>query len=50
MNNFSKIGKEALEMLVLWEASDQATCELWTLMNGWVWDGFQTTYKVREAA
>jgi arginyl-tRNA synthetase len=38
------IMQEAQEMLRLWEARDEATIELWTKMNGWVYDGFASTY------
>lgn len=37
--------KEAQEMLRLWEANDPETVELWKKMNGWVYDGFDVTYK-----
>lgn len=37
--------KEAQEMLRKWEAKDPATIELWKKMNGWVYDGFDVTYK-----
>ncbi len=36
---------EAQEMLRKWESKDPAVIELWTKMNGWVYDGFNTTYK-----
>jgi arginyl-tRNA synthetase len=36
---------EAQEMLRKWESKDPAVIELWTIMNGWVYDGFNTTYK-----
>ena len=32
-------------MLQQWEAGDPAVMELWTKMNGWVYDGFDITYK-----
>lgn len=37
--------KEAQEMLLKWEAGDQETVSLWKKMNGWVYDGFDVTYK-----
>ncbi len=37
--------KEAREMLRMWEADDPATVELWKMMNGWVYEGFDVTYK-----
>lgn len=36
---------EAREMLRLWEAGDTATVALWEKMNGWVYEGFNQTYK-----
>ena len=36
---------EAQEMLRKWEAGDKAIVSLWKEMNGWVYDGFDTTYK-----
>lgn len=36
---------EAQEMLRKWEAGDEATVDLWKTMNGWVYDGFEQTYK-----
>ncbi|MEN8703611.1 MAG: arginine--tRNA ligase [Polaribacter sp.] len=36
---------EAQEMLRKWEAGDEAIVSLWKEMNGWVYDGFDTTYK-----
>lgn len=36
---------EAQEMLRLWEDNDPETVELWKKMNGWVYDGFDVTYK-----
>lgn len=33
------------EMLRKWEAGAPATIELWKMMNGWVYDGFDITYK-----
>ncbi|HZW63787.1 MAG TPA: arginine--tRNA ligase [Flavobacteriaceae bacterium] len=36
---------EAQEMLRKWEAGDEETVALWKLMNGWVYDGFNETYK-----
>lgn len=37
--------KEAQEMLRKWESGDAATIELWKRMNGWVYQGFDVTYK-----
>jgi len=36
---------EAQEMLLKWEAGDEDVKALWSKMNGWVYDGFATTYK-----
>lgn len=36
---------EAQEMLRKWEAKDPDTIALWTTMNGWVYEGFDKTYK-----
>lgn len=36
---------EAQEMLRKWEASDPEVVELWKQMNGWVYEGFDKTYK-----
>ncbi len=44
-NQFSALGKEAREMLIAWEDNQQETRSLWETMNGWVYDGFATTYK-----
>jgi arginyl-tRNA synthetase len=37
--------KEAQEMLLQWEAGDEAVINLWKTMNGWVYAGFDVTYK-----
>ncbi len=36
---------EAQQMLLKWEAGDEEVVALWKEMNGWVYDGFETTYK-----
>ncbi|MCG2419287.1 arginine--tRNA ligase [Aequorivita sp. F47161] len=36
---------EAQEMLRKWEAGDEETVALWNKMNGWVYSGFEETYK-----
>ena len=36
---------EAQEMLRKWEAKDAEVRALWEKMNGWVYDGFDVTYK-----
>lgn len=35
----------ARELLRKWEARDEGTIELWKTMNGWVYEGFDVTYK-----
>ena len=35
----------AREMLLKWENKDEATLSLWSKMNGWVYAGFDVTYK-----
>ena len=37
---------EAREMLKKWEANDSDIFELWNKMNGWVYIGFEQTYKL----
>ena len=37
--------KAAQQMLLLWEAGDANTVQLWKTMNGWVYKGFEETYK-----
>ncbi len=36
---------EAREMLLKWEAKDEAVYALWEKMNNWVYEGFDVTYK-----
>ncbi|QLE00513.1 arginine--tRNA ligase [Galbibacter sp. BG1] len=36
---------EAQEMLRKWEAGDPEVVKLWETMNGWVYEGFEITYK-----
>ena len=36
---------EAQDMLIKWEAGDEDIVNLWMTMNGWVYDGFNETYK-----
>ncbi|MDG0974593.1 MAG: arginine--tRNA ligase [Crocinitomicaceae bacterium] len=35
---------DAQQMLVKWEARDPETYLLWSIMNGWVYSGFESTY------
>jgi arginyl-tRNA synthetase len=39
------IMKMAVDMLLKWEAKDAETVQLWKDMNGWVYNGFDVTYK-----
>jgi len=43
--NQTAILRDAKEMLIKWEARDPQVYLLWTTMNGWVYDGFDVTYK-----
>ncbi len=37
---------EAQEMLLKWEANNKEVRDLWTMMNGWVYEGFAASYKM----
>jgi len=37
--------QEAQQMLQRWEAGDSDTIELWRMLNGWVYQGFEETYR-----
>ena len=41
----SPLMQEAREMLVKWEAGDPEVRALWTMMNNWVYAGFDETYQ-----
>lgn len=41
---------EARKTLLLWEQGDAETVALWKTMNGWVYDGFETTYATMGVA
>jgi arginyl-tRNA synthetase len=43
--NKAPLMEAAREMLRKWEAHDTATIDLWKMMNNWVYEGFNTTYK-----
>lgn len=43
--NNTPVMTEAKEMLRKWEAGDEEVYDLWKRMNGWVYDGFEVTYK-----
>ncbi len=44
--NSAPLMKEIREMLISWEAGDKDVMYLWRLMNSWVYDGFDVTYKL----
>ncbi len=44
-NTYSELGRAAREMLLAWEAGDPEVRELWSRMNGWVYEGFDATYR-----
>ncbi|MCB0643575.1 MAG: arginine--tRNA ligase, partial [Phaeodactylibacter sp.] len=44
-NDYSALGQAAKAMLLQWEAGDPETVALWKRMNGWVYEGFNETYK-----
>ncbi|MDZ4707303.1 MAG: arginine--tRNA ligase [Saprospiraceae bacterium] len=44
-NQYSLLGIEAREMLLMWEQKDPGTLDLWSRMNQWVYDGFKRTYE-----
>lgn len=37
--------KEAQQMLLKWEEKDKEVYQLWEMMNAWVYEGFEKTYK-----
>ena len=41
----SQLMHEAREMLKKWEAGDEQVRSLWRMMNGWVYAGFDETYR-----
>ena len=41
----SSLMAAAGEMLRSWENGDEETIQLWKMMNGWVYEGFNQTYK-----
>jgi arginyl-tRNA synthetase len=42
----AEILKEAQAMLLKWEEGDKEVTALWKKMNGWVYEGFDATYKM----
>jgi arginyl-tRNA synthetase len=45
IRNGSPLMLEAQQMLRKWEQGDPGTVALWKKMNGWVYEGFEQTYK-----
>lgn len=43
--NRTALMQETQEMLRQWEAGDESVIHLWKTMNGWVYEGFDATYK-----
>lgn len=43
--NRTELMSSAYAMLLKWEAGDAEVVSLWKKMNGWVYDGFEITYK-----
>ncbi|MDR1779521.1 MAG: arginine--tRNA ligase [Tannerella sp.] len=41
----STLMEEARALLRAWESGDEAVVALWTMMNSWVYEGFDETYK-----
>jgi arginyl-tRNA synthetase len=41
----AKLLKEAQDMLLKWEHGDKEVVDLWKTMNGWVYEGFDVTYR-----
>jgi arginyl-tRNA synthetase len=44
--NQTALLRDAKEMLVKWEARDPQVYLLWTTMNAWVYEGFESTYEM----
>ncbi|MGB3948266.1 MAG: arginine--tRNA ligase [Bacteroidia bacterium] len=42
----AELMQEAQQMLFKWEAGDETVKTLWQTMNGWVYKGFESTYKM----
>ncbi len=43
--NHTPVMQEAKQMLLKWEQGDEEVVQLWKMMNGWVYEGFDETYK-----
>lgn len=44
--NNAPLMREAREMLLKWEAGDPEIMKLWNMMNSWVYEGFDQTYRM----
>ena len=44
-NENSELGGKAKSMLIKWEEGDSEIRKLWSQMNGWCYEGFDTTYE-----
>jgi arginyl-tRNA synthetase len=44
-NQHSELGAAATRMLEAWEAGDPSVRALWQTMNGWVYEGFDETFR-----
>lgn len=44
-NRYSVLGKEARALLIRWEDDEEEARSVWEMMNGWVLDGFEETFK-----
>ena len=42
--NATTLMQEVRQMLLKWEQGDEETVNIWRMMNGWVYAGFDTTY------
>nr|MCU0363915.1 arginine--tRNA ligase [Bacteroidales bacterium] len=45
VRNSAPLMREAREMLLKWEQGDGEVVDLWKMMNGWVYEGFDITYR-----
>ena len=44
-NQYSQLGSQAKQMLLDWESGNESVVSLWKMMNGWVYEGFEETYR-----
>ncbi|MFT5823389.1 MAG: arginyl-tRNA synthetase, partial [Crocinitomix sp.] len=49
-NNATPIMRDVKEMLLKWENKDPEVYALWQKMNGWVYEGFEDTYKAMQVS